>query len=76
MQAWPLLSLVSFPRTWPSFVCEPYERTKRSRFSHLVFLGLNLINRLKRTWATGAIPLDLSAASRQLARVSYMGAPG
>ena len=35
-----------------------HERTKRSRFSQLGFLGLNLINRLNRTWATGAMPLD------------------
>lgn len=35
-----------------------YERTKRSRLSHWGFLGLNFRKRLKRTWATGAMPLS------------------
>lgn len=34
-----------------------YDRTKRSRLSHLGFCGLNLMNLLKSTWATGAMPL-------------------
>lgn len=34
-----------------------YERTKRSRLSHLGFLGLKVMNLLKRTWATGAMPI-------------------
>ena len=36
---------------------QTYDRTKRSRFNHLGFLGLNFMNLLKRTWATGAMPL-------------------
>lgn len=36
---------------------DTYERTKRSRPSHLGFLGLNLMNLFQRTWATGAMPL-------------------
>jgi hypothetical protein len=34
-----------------------YERTNRSRFSQSGFLGLNLMNLLNRTWATGAMPI-------------------
>jgi hypothetical protein len=33
------------------------ERTNRSRFSQAAFLGLNVMHLLKRTWATGAIPI-------------------
>ncbi len=36
---------------------QTHERTKRSLFSHLGFFGLNFMNLLKRTWATGAMPL-------------------
>lgn len=43
-----------------------YERTNRSRFSHLGFLGLNLMNRSQRTWATGAMPLQIVVVSNQL----------
>ena len=39
-----------------------YERTKRSRFNHLGFLGLNVMNLLKRTWATGAMPLRAASS--------------
>lgn len=45
---------------WQLRECNPgttHDRTKRSRFSHLGFLGLNLMNLLKRTWAMGAMPL-------------------
>jgi hypothetical protein len=34
-----------------------YERTKRSRLSQSGFLGLKVMNLLKRTWATGAMPM-------------------
>jgi hypothetical protein len=36
---------------------ETYERTKRSRLSQSGFLGLKVMNLLKRTWATGAMPI-------------------
>lgn len=34
-----------------------YDRTKRSRLTQSGFFGLNVMNLLKRTWATGAIPI-------------------
>lgn len=34
-----------------------YDRTKRSRFTQLGFLGLKDINLLKRTWEAGARPM-------------------
>lgn len=34
-----------------------YERTKRSRLAQSGFLGLKLMNLLKRTWETGAMPI-------------------
>lgn len=63
-----------------------HERTKRSRFSHLGFLGLNFMNLLKRTWETGAIPLFENRQHFASYRCSFwassatgrthMGAPG
>lgn len=61
-----------------------YERTKRSLFNHLGFLGLNFMNLLNRTWATGAMPLGASqpkippiSRGFESARSStHMGAPG
>ncbi len=38
-----------------TYAC-PLERTNLSRLYHFEFLGLNFMNREKRTWATGAIP--------------------
>lgn len=60
---------------------ETYERTKRSRFSHLGFLGLNFMNLLKRTWATGAMPLRAGVSGcrrdpESSGTATYMGAPG
>lgn len=59
MQPWPLLyeeiSKVFLPTCGKLGLT--YERTKRSRFNHLGFLGLNFMNLLNKTWATGAIPL-------------------
>lgn len=46
-----------YVRTFGERMKQTYERTKRSRFNHLGFLGLNFMNLLKRTWATGAMPL-------------------
>jgi hypothetical protein len=34
-----------------------YERTNRSRLTHLGFLGLKVMNLFHTTWATGAIPI-------------------
>jgi hypothetical protein len=34
-----------------------YERTNLSRLIQEVFLGLNFMNLLKRTWLTGAMPM-------------------
>jgi hypothetical protein len=57
MQAWPLLSSTVRASRPMAYSCGTHERTKRSRLSHLGFLGLNLMILLKRTWATGAMPL-------------------
>ena len=53
-----------------------YERTNRSRFSHLGFLGLNFMNLLQRTWATGAMPLSRVSAPIPSWRGSREGQPG
>lgn len=59
MQPCPLLEneYVSFTSSSEHRVAQTYERTNLSLLSHLGFLGLNLMNLLKRTWAMGAMPL-------------------
>ena len=39
--------------TW----CRTYDRTNLSRLSQSGFSGLKVMNLLKRTWATGAMPI-------------------
>lgn len=53
-----------------------HERTKRSRFSHLGFLGLNFMNLLKRTWETGAIPLFENRQHLSSYRLWFFGVVG
>lgn len=59
--------------------CMTYERTNLSRLTQLEFFGLKFMILLKRTWATGAIPLNTSSATRFYYADSvetHIGAPG
>lgn len=47
-----------------------YERTKRSLFSQSGFFGLKFMNLLKRTWATGAIPMGAPGCPELALRVA------
>lgn len=47
-----------------------YERTKRSLFSQSGFFGLKFMNLLKRTWATGAIPIGAPGCPELALRVA------
>ena len=75
MQPWPFLESSSvssrisggkegpqISRSARSVRSYTYERTKRSLFNQSGFLGLNLMNSLKRTWAMGAMPLEAELA--------------
>ena len=56
--------LTAKPKRWSSAYWSmqpwPLDSTKRSRLSHFGLFGLNLINLLHKTWATGAMPLGKS----------------
>lgn len=71
MQPWPFLVATRVSSiTHCNHVCisrldnGTYERTKRSRFNHLGFLGLNFMNLLNKTWAIGAMPLRNESVNR------------
>lgn len=63
----PFRSVLQFGKLYSGGLGIAHERTKRSRFNHLVFLGLNFINLLKRTWATGAMPLSHCISTKSVA---------
>lgn len=54
----------------------PFDRTKRSRLAHFESLGLKLRNLLKRTWATGAMPCDVSCCPRGAVGAAHHGGTG
>lgn len=54
---------------WVCFI-GTHERTNRSRFNHLGFLGLNFMYLLKRTWATGAMPMGAPGWPELLVKVA------
>lgn len=77
MQAWPFL-YQDVSHLFPTFLAfiwrrgVTYERMNLSRLCHLGFLGLNLMNRLKRTCATGAMPLQTIVLASRLSSFTLL----